>query len=120
MSGEAGKPGEGDADSLRSLSAGLGDADRDRRVAANTRRVVMASMGVLKDQQATRNRSRSLALAATLVVLFITAPLAWMAVDHFSAGGGMGDLTTELILWACILCPALLAAALVAGWLKSR
>lgn len=120
MSSEAGKPADGDAGSLDGLAARMDDADRDRRVAADTRRVVMASMGVLKDQQAIRNRSRSLALAATLVVLFITAPLAWMAVDHFAAGGGMGDLTTELILWSCILCPALLAAALVAGWLRNR
>jgi hypothetical protein len=120
MTSNAGKPADGDAGSLRGLAARLGDADRDRRVACDTRRVVMASMGVMKDQQAHRNRSRSLALAATLVVLFILAPLVWMATDHFSSGGRMGDLTTEFILWACILCPALLAAALVAAWLKNR
>ncbi|HTX77962.1 MAG TPA: hypothetical protein VMD29_17260 [Terracidiphilus sp.] len=120
MTTHAGKPAEGDADALRSLAASLGDADRDRRVAVDTRRVVMASMGVMKDQQAHRNRSRSLALAATLLVLLILAPLVWMAMDHFSAGGHMGDLTTEFILWACILCPALLAAALVAAWLRNR
>lgn len=120
MTSQGGKPAEGDAGSLSSLAARLGDADRDRRVAGDTRRVVMASMGVLKDQQASRNRSRSLALAATLIVLLILGPLVWMAMDHFFAGGHMGDLTTEFILWACILCPALLAAALVAGWLRNR
>ncbi|MFZ0395502.1 MAG: hypothetical protein WCF17_02085 [Terracidiphilus sp.] len=120
MTANTGKPADGEAGSLRSLAASLGDADRDRRVACDTRRVVLASMGVLKDQQASRNRGRSLALAATLVLLLILAPLVWMAVDHFSSGGHMGDLTTEFILWACILCPALLAAALVAGWLRNR
>lgn len=120
MTAQAGKPADGNADSLRGVAASLEDADRDRSVAGNTRRVVMASMGVMKDQKATRNRSRSLALAAILLVLLILAPLAWMAMDHFFAGGHMGDLTTEFILWACILCPALLAAALVAGWLRNR
>lgn len=120
MTPRAGKPADGDENSRRGLAARLGDADQDRRVAADTRRVVLASMGVMKDQQAIRTRSRALALAATLVVLLILAPLVWMAVDHFSAGGRMGDLTTEFILWACILCPALLAAALVAGWLRNR
>lgn len=120
MTAHAGKPADGDADSLRVLAASLGDADRDRQVACDTRRVVMASMGVMKDQQAHRTRSRSLALAATLVVLLILGPLVWMAMDHFFAGGHMGDLTTEFSLWVCILCPALLAAALVAGWLRNR
>jgi hypothetical protein len=120
MTAHAGKPADSDADSLRGLAARLDDADRDRQVAFDTQRVVMASMGVMKDQKAHRTRSRSLALAATLVVLLILGPLVWMAMDHFFAGGHMGDLTTELILWACILCPALLAAALVAGWLRNR
>lgn len=114
------KPADGEAGPVSGLTARLADADRDRRVAGNTSRVVLASMGVMKDQQASRSRSRSLALAATLVVLLILGPLVWMAVDHFFAGGHMGDLTTEFILWACILCPALLAAALVAGWLRNR
>lgn len=120
MTPRGGKPEDGDAGPLSSLTARLADADRDRRVASDTSRVVLASMGVLKDQKAIRSRSRSLALAATLIVLLILGPLAWMAVDHFIAGGHMGDLTTEFILWACILCPALLAAALVAAWLKKR
>jgi hypothetical protein len=41
-------------------------------------------------------------------------------VDYFNAGGHMGDLTSEFTLWAGILCSALLAAALVAGWLRKR
>jgi hypothetical protein len=115
--------GKGAADGdhpLRNLAASLTDANRDRDVARSTRRVVMASLGVMQDQQALRKRGRSLALAALLVLVLILGPLAWLAVDHFISGGHMGDLTTEFTLWACILCPALLAAALVAGWLRKR
>ena len=113
--GSADKPS-----SARDLAAALGNADRDREVAQSTRRVVMASLGVMKDQKADRKRSRSLALAAILVVILALGPLAWLAFDHFGSGGNLGELTTEFNLWVCILCPAILAAALVAGWLRKR
>lgn len=112
--------GAANSDSLRSLTAALGDAGRDRDVARSTRRVVMASLGVMKDQKASRRRGRSLALAALLVLVLVLGPLAWLAVDHFNSGAHLDDLTTEFTLWVCILCPALLAAALVAGWLRKR
>jgi hypothetical protein len=115
--------GNGSADKAKAtgdLADSAGRADRDREVAQSTRRVVMASLGVLKDQKANRQRTRSLALAAILVVLLILGPLAWLAFDHFISGGHLGDLTTEFSLWVCILCPAILAAALVAGWLRKR
>lgn len=116
----SGKGAAEEENPLGSLAASLGDAGRDRDVAKATRRVVMASLGVMKDQKAVRKRNRSVALAAMLVVLLIVGPLAWLAVDHFTAGGHLGELTTEFSLWVCILCPALLAAALVAGWLRNR
>lgn len=109
-----------DAKPARALAASLGRADRDREVAQSARRVVMASLGVMKDQKADRRRSRSLALAAILVVLLVLGPLAWLAVDHFISGGHLGDLTTEFSLWVCILCPAILAAGLVAGKLRKK
>jgi len=95
-------------------------ADRDREVAHTTRRVVMASLGVIKDQKAGRRRVRSLALAATLVVVLAVGPLVWWAVDNLISGDHLGDLTSQFSLWVCILCPALLAAAVVAGWLRHR
>jgi hypothetical protein len=117
------QPGKGTAEQnkpRRDLAASLADSDRQRQVGHSTRRVVMASMGVLNDQKATRKRSRSLALAAVVVMILFLSPLVWVVVDHFSSGGHLGDLTTEFNLWVCILCPALLAAALMAGWLRKR
>ena len=95
-------------------------ADRDREVAQKTRRVVLASLGVLNDQKEGRKRGRSVALAATLIVLLVVGPLVWWAADNLISGEHMGDLTSEFSLWVCILCPALLAAALMAGWLRKK
>jgi hypothetical protein len=117
------RAGKGSADGkggLRNLASSIGDSERDRVVARSTRRVVMASMGVMQEQKAQRKRTRSLALAALVILLLVIGPLAWVAVDNFNSGGHFGDLTGEFSLWACILCPALLAAALVAGWLRKR
>lgn len=96
------------------------DADRDRKVAQDTRRVVMASLGVIKEQSAGSRRTRSIALAATLVVLLVLGPLVWHAVDNLISGEHLGDLTSQFSLWVLILCSAMLAAALVAGWLRKR
>lgn len=99
----------------------LGDSDRDRQVAFNTRRVVSASLGVLKEQNQDQRRKRSLAIAATCVVLLVAVgPLMWHAVDNLISGERWGDATSQFSLWVCILCPALLAAALVAGWMRKR
>jgi hypothetical protein len=106
----------------RDLAASLrtGTADRDREVAQSTRRVVMASAGIIREQKAGRKRVRAIALASILVFIFVLGPLIWWAVDDLIAGERLGDLTSEFALWACILCPALLAAAVVAGWLRRR
>ena len=106
-------------DRAASLAGGL-SADRDRAVAHSTRRVVLASLGVLNDQKEGSKRSRAVALAVGLVVLLALGPLVWWAAENFITGEHMGDLTSEFSLWVCILCPALLAAAFVAGWLRKR
>jgi hypothetical protein len=106
----------------RDLVAALagGQAGRERAVAHRTRRVVLASLGVMQEQKAGRQRVRALALAAILLVLLLVGPLVWWAADNLIAGEHLGDLTSQFSLWVCILCPALVAAALVAGWLKHR
>jgi hypothetical protein len=103
------------------LSALAGhQAGRERAVAHNTSRVVMASLGVMREQKAGRKRGRALALAAILLVVLALGPFVWRVADDLIDGEFFGDLATQFSLWVCILCPALLAAALVAGWARKR
>jgi hypothetical protein len=118
MVGIGNNPGNGVPSSPK--LALLGDAERDRQVAHSTRRVVLASLGVMKDQSAGGKRTRSVALAATLVVLLAVGPLMWHAVDNLISGDRFGDATSQFSLWVCILCPAMLAAALMAAWVRKR
>lgn len=103
------------------LSALAGkQAARDCAVAHTTRRVVSTSLGVMRDQQASRKRSRALALAALLMVLLALGPFAWHVTDGLLGGEHMADIFTQTSLWICILCPAILAAVIVAGWAHSK
>jgi len=118
----SGKPPDLSSDLSSDLISALGgrEADRERAVAHRTRRVVLSSLGVMKEQRQDRSRMRGVALAVTLVVLLLIAPLLWEATDSWIAGEHLGDPGSELSLWACIVCPTLLAAALVVGWMKHR
>ncbi len=117
--GLAGNSGaEQDRDLLAAL-AGV-QAGRERAVAHRTRRVVMTSLGVMQDQKAGRKRSRSLALASILLVILAMGPFVWRVVDDIAGGEHWEDLATQLGLWVCIFFPALLAAALVAGWMRQK
>jgi hypothetical protein len=100
--------------------AALRDANRERVVGHRTRRVVQSSLGVLRERQQDRSRVRSVALAVTVVVLLLIAPLLWEATDSLIAGEHLGDPGNQWSLWACIACPTLLAAAVVAGWWRHR
>jgi hypothetical protein len=101
------------SDLLQALS-GL-DAQRTRAVADRTRRVVLSSQGVLKEQERNRDRARSFALAGVIVLLVLLAPLVWEAVEGLSAGEHLGDPGAQLALWGILACAAMLAAVLLVG-----
>jgi hypothetical protein len=115
----AGQDGNAANGELLAALAGR-QAARERAVAENTRRVVMTSLGVMQDQKAGRKRSRSLVLASLLLVLIALVPFIWRVTDDLIGGELLSDMATQLSLWACILCPAVLAAVLVAGWSRGR
>jgi hypothetical protein len=103
------------------LSALAGNqASQDSALAYRTSRVVNASMGVMRDQRAGRQRVRAVALAAILLMVLGLGPLMWWAADNLIAEGHLGDLSCQFAMWVCILCPALVASALLAGWVRNR
>ena len=116
ISRNAGSGPETDRDLLAALTGT--QASNERAVAYRTRRVVAASLGVMQDQKAGRSRSRSLALASILLVVLAMGPFVWRVTDDVIGGERWGDIATQSSLWVCILLPAVLAAALVAGWLR--
>jgi hypothetical protein len=124
VSGEAGDRAAGDrqsaADSdLLSALAGA-QANRECLVAFRTRRVVSASHGLMQEQKAGRKRIKAVALAALVLVVLGLGPLVWSAVDSLIAAEHWSDVTSQFALWVCILCPALVACALLAGWVRNR
>ena len=116
-------PGAGnDASAHRDMLAAIAGnhAAQDCKVAHHTRRVVLASLGVMQEQKAGLKRNRALALAATLAVFFIVGPPVWWIVANFIEEGRLASLLSQLTVWAFFLSSALLAAVLLAGWLRQR
>jgi len=113
------RPGA-DRDLLAALAGN--QSGRECTVAWRTRRVVIASQGVMQDQKADRKRIRAVALAAAVLVVLGLGPLMWWATSSLIAmeHEHWRDLTCQSALWICILCPALVACALLAGWVRNR
>ncbi len=126
LAGRAGAPSAPGGSSSAGAKADLLDAitgkqaGRDRAVAEKTRRVVLASHGVIQDQKAGRRRTRSLVLASLVLALLAFGPLAWRVADDLIGGEHISDIATQTSVWACILIPAVLAAVLVGGWSRSK
>lgn len=95
-------------------------AGRESAVAHRTRRVVIASLGVMQEQKAGQKRSRSLALASILLFIIILGPFAWHVADDLIGGERLVDISTQFSLWVGVFLAALLASVLVAGWLRKR
>jgi hypothetical protein len=102
-----------------SALAGHG-AERERDVAHQTRRVVMASLGVIQEQKAGRSRNRAVALAATLLVFFVVGPPIWWVADTLIEEERLTSPVSEIAVWGFLVVTALLGSALLVGWMRRK
>ncbi len=104
---------------LLSALAGL-DAEHSRHSALRTRRVVTGSAANLRSQRQSSGRSRNLAIAVAVLVLLLITPLIWSSVDSLLGDQHLTDTSSQLSLLGLLVGSALIAAMLVAGWLRNR
>ena len=106
------------ADVLAALAGG--QADRERQVAQQTRRVVMASLGVIQEHKAGLKRSRAVELSVALLVFFVVGPPIWWIAETLIEEERITSVAAEITVWGGFLCTALLASALVDGWVRRK
>jgi hypothetical protein len=115
---ETNKGMNADRDLVEALAGG--QANRECAVAHRTQRVVMTSLGVMREQKAGCRRSRAMAMAATLIVLFVVGPPVWWVADSLIEEEHLTSLVSQLSVWGFFFSTALLASALLAGWLRRK
>jgi hypothetical protein len=117
MTSGSGTGAGANADDLHRALSGK-DGDRDRAVAQQTRRVVLASLGVINEMKAGHRRNRAVAVAVTLFVFLIVGPPVWWLADTLIEEERLTSPISEIAVWGFLMSTAVLGSALLAGWLR--